>query len=746
MTYRPQFKRYFHYEIVPSEGIFLLSEKENILLQGAPYLEVAPFLNGQHTEDEIIDLVPDWLSPPEVLYVIDQLKRKGYIVNATTSMPPEQAAFWDMLAIDPELAVNRLQETVVSVVAIGAVDPAPFKAILEAQGVCVGDDGQQWVVLTDDYLQDGLEAFNRAALRDKRPWLLVKPKGVDLWLGPLFIPAETGCWACLAHRLRRHRKVENYLQKQKNTTSPLTTALATLPSTQQTALEIATTEILKWVATGESETLKGQIVSLNTLSLEKQTHQLTRRPQCACCGDPTMLTTRQMAPLKLYPQPKSFTADGGHRGCSPEETVKKFEHHISPITGIISRMVSTAIEDDQGGLVTSYATDHNFVHMNEDLYFLRNTLRSLSGGKGKSDIQAKASALGESIERYSGVFQGDEARIRAKLKDLGAAAIHPNACMRYSERQFANRDQWNQMGDLFNWVPVPFDEDQEIEWSPVWSLTHNVVRYVPTAYCYYGYQGGNCAFTQADSNGCAAGNSKEEAILQGFMELVERDSVALWWYNRLKQPGVELDSFDEPYVQALQTFYRARQRDLWVLDISSDLDIPTFAAISRRNDREPENIVFGFGTHFDPHIALLRALTEHNQLFNVYGQMPTSSPQTSPAIDWYQTATIANQPYLTPDETVSLKTESDYPQTWSNDLYPDIRRCVQLASEKGLETLVLDQTRPDTGLHVVKVFVPGLYHFWARFAPGRLYDIPVQMGFLPEPLPEEDLNPIPIFI
>ncbi|BAF60458.1 MAG: hypothetical protein K6T66_14980 [Peptococcaceae bacterium] len=46
---------------------------------------------------------------------------------------------------------------------------------------------------------------------------------------------------------------------------------------------------------------------------------------------------------------------------------------------------------------------------------------------------------------------------------------------------------------------------------------------------------------------------------------------------------------------------------------------------------------------------------------------------------------------------------------------------------------------------VVKVVVPGLRHFWARFAPGRLYDVPAGMGWLKEPLREEDLNPIPMF-
>ena len=57
--------------------------------------------------------------------------------------------------------------------------------------------------------------------------------------------------------------------------------------------------------------------------------------------------------------------------------------------------------------------------------------------------------------------------------------------------------------------------------------------------------------------------------------------------------------------------------------------------------------------------------------------------------------------------------------------------------------MVLDQTRPDVGLPVVKVIVPGLRHFWPRFGPGRLYDVPVGLGRLATPTREADLNPVP---
>ena len=62
-----------------------------------------------------------------------------------------------------------------------------------------------------------------------------------------------------------------------------------------------------------------------------------------------------------------------------------------------------------------------------------------------------------------------------------------------------------------------------------------------------------------------------------------------------------------------------------------------------------------------------------------------------------------------------------------------------------MEMLVLEQTRPDIALPVVKVIVPGLRHFWARFAPGRLYEVPVTLGWRDRPLAEDQLNPIPVF-
>ncbi len=114
------------------------------------------------------------------------------------------------------------------------------------------------------------------------------------------------------------------------------------------------------------------------------------------------------------------------------------------------------------------------------------------------------------------------------------------------------------------------------------------------------------------------------------------------------------------------------------------------------------------------------------------------------ALDWWSTATLANQSYLAPAEG-AVRTAADFADMSSRDLREDVLTCSNLVARHGMEALVLDQTRPDIGLPVVKVVVPGMRHFWARLAPGRLYDVPVQLGWLERPLDEDELNPIPIF-
>ncbi|MEW6497946.1 MAG: TOMM precursor leader peptide-binding protein [Cyanobacteriota bacterium] len=745
MIIKPKFKAHFHVEISEQNVVYLLSEQRHFALKGRLYALLAPLLDGHHTVDEIITQLQGIASAQAVDYALTLLEHKGYITEADETLPSEAAAFWNLLDIDTRVALHRLQATRVSVTTFGNVPKELFISTLKSLNIRVSDEGDLSIALTDDYLQVGLDLFNQKALLSQKPWLLIKPVGTVIWIGPIFQPEKTGCWECLAQRLKINREIESSLQEQTGTSAPFPVSRSILPSTLQTGFNIAATEIAKWIASPEQQELEGTIITLDLANLNLQRHILVRRPQCPRCGN---LNSLKPQPLILTSQKKLFTVDGGHRTCLPEQTFNRYEHHISPITGVVRKLFNP--RQSENGLIHLYLADHSFPREGNDLDSLRQAVHRKSAGKGKTDLQAKVSCLGEAIERYSGAYTGNEMRVRGKYSVMGKSAIHPYACIHYSESQYRKRQEWNQQHYLIQWIPEPFDEEQKIDWTPVWSLTHQTFKYLPTAYCYYGYPipKDHC-FCGSDTNGNAAGNTKEEAILQGFMELVERDAVALWWYNRVQRPVLDLESFELPYLQTLKAYYKTLHRDFWVLDITSDLNIPAFAAISRRTNKQPEDILFGFAAHFDPKIALLRAVTEMNQMVFLSNADDPQAQATFSRQDmqsWCENATLENQPYLAPDAKATAKVYKDYPLYGSDDLREDVLKCVEIAAKHNLETLVLDQTRPDIGMSVVKVIVPGLRHFWAQLAPGRLYDVPVELGWLEAPLTEQQLNPIPMFI
>ena len=742
MFKKPQFQPHFHIEAVEPSTLYLMSEQGHIALTGRIYVLLAPLLNGQYTVDEIVEQLKAHTSIFGIYHTLTSLESQGYLTEATTA-PNEIAAFWSLQGIDSRVAIRKLQAARVAVTAYGAVQANPLVSALDSLNIQISDEGDFSIVLTDDYLQPNLDTFNAHALRTQKPWMLVKPVGTTLWIGPIFVPGKTGCWQCLAQRLRGNREVETTVGQQQGIVAPFPTSRSILPTHLQVGLNLAAAEVAKWIVQENHEQLEGKVLTLDLASLSMQHHVLVKRPQCSACGEDVDFEYCKPKAIMLESQKKRFTDDGGHRLFTPEQTLKKYERHISPITGIVSALPKKEIDSD---LIHVYSAIHPAGGNPDSLAGLRRSLSHKSAGKGKTDQQSKVSGLCEAIERYSGIFTGDEIRIKGIYTQLESAAIHPNTCMQFSAAQYQNRQAWNQQHGDFAWVPEPFDEEKEIEWTPVWSLTHQQFKYLPTAYCYYNYPlpDGHC-FCRGDSNGNAAGNTLEEAILQGFMELVERDCVAVWWYNRIQRPAVELDSFDEPYLQRLKDYYQTQHRDLWVLDITSDFKIPCFAAISRLTQGPTEEILLGFGTHFDPKVAILRAVTEMNQALGIELDNGKTTPDDPDWQYWLKEASIENQPYLVGDRTAALKVYSDYPQHCHDDLRQDVLTCIEMAAQQGMETFVLDQTRPDVGLNVVKVIVPGMRHFWSRFAPGRLYEVPVNMGWLPAPLTEAQLNPIPMF-
>jgi ribosomal protein S12 methylthiotransferase accessory factor len=152
----------------------------------------------------------------------------------------------------------------------------------------------------------------------------------------------------------------------------------------------------------------------------------------------------------------------------------------------------------------------------------------------------------------------------------------------------------------------------------------------------------------------------------------------------------------------------------------------------------------------DARIGVTRALTEMNQFMPAV--MTTDQRGNTQygchdavLLDWWRNSRAESHRHLVP-RCCRAKKVAGPSGPAPRDVKMQLQDCFTRVEKLGHEVLVLDQTRPDIGLPVAKVIVPGLRHFWARFAPGRLYDVPVKLGWQKRRLAENELNPIPIFI
>jgi ribosomal protein S12 methylthiotransferase accessory factor len=722
---------YLPVRLTAAGGDYLVvaGETRHLLIEDPVAAELAGRLDGASETADVIEALSATYPRRRVAAALRLLVRLGLLADGATGAPVAAAAAWDARGVDPDEA-GRPQP--VNLVDAGAPDFVELSNHLANLGAKPSDDGPT-VVVVGNPADPALAAFNAARLADGRGWTMLRPHGTVLLIGPHFVPGDTGCWECFRLRWTENQTVLSYLGPGADP------ARASIAATVAVAAGLLAAELPVLSRLGVSPRLTGRLVTFDTVALTGEGHALVRQPYCPACGTPRV----DGGPVELAPSPVHVSADGGSRTAAAEETYRRLAHHVDRYLGVVTRL--EPMEDYRNGLTYSFGAGHNFA-LPRGPAMLRSNLRGLSGGKGRTEVQARVSAIGEAIERYCGVWRGDRATVRADWATVAeqAHAVHPRDLLLFSEAQYDARESRGH----FHRVPARLADDRPIEWTPAWSLTAGEPRLLPAAYCWYGHPDlADADVCGADSNGCAAGATLPEAILQGLCELVERDSVALWWYHRSRLPGVDLASFGDPWIDALCAFYPERLgRRLWALDLTADLGVPAFAAISPRADRDVEDVLVGFGAHPDPAVALGRALAEVNQFLPMVARtggdgQTRYAVQEAQTLHWFRTVRIAEQPWLCPSDAPPT-TAATHRGTASGDASADVRSIVERI---GHDVIVLDQSRPDLELKVARVVVPGLRHFWRRLGPGRLWDVPARLGRSGRAADETAMNPLSVF-
>ncbi|TMP80716.1 bacteriocin biosynthesis protein [Pseudoalteromonas phenolica] len=432
------------------------------------------------------------------------------------------------------------------------------------------------------------------------------------------------------------------------------------------------------------------------------------------------------AEIKLASRPNYNCQDGGSRTVAPEVTVSLLSKFVGPKTGEITHIEE--ITPYNGSPISIFRTaffKNPSIHKEEAI--TNKSFVQVCLGKGVSKIQSMASALCETIERKNAQFSTNIKFKLSKPEKLNYKYLNFGKLNLYSESQYKTFSCSNNIDELQN---VTQYQSQPIHWQPVWSLSHNETVYVPSVLCFANTPFEDDKFGKWQSNGCAAGNNLEEAILQALFELIERDATAIWWYNKLERPSFDLTLIAPDYLNPLHVALDL-EHEYWVLDLTVDTGVPAMAAIGRH--KQNKGFIFGFGCHLKPEMAAQRALTELCQLIPIRNQ--NGAP--------FDFDAIKPESYLFPNND-SPRGEYSLAQTY--DIKEDILTIVEKLKTLNLETLALDYSRPPIPISTAKVFVPGLCHIWPQLGNKRLYDTPVRMGWRQETLNEQTINQQGLYI
>lgn len=758
-----RFKSGLNVDVLNSSQLFMLSDSDQVLMENQAVAQVARAVDGHRDAVDIVAAASQHVGLGMAFAAMRSMFEKGYI-REDALVGGAFGSYLESRGMDPSLTIDRLASCQIKLLPLVLQRPqdevkqtleeviSSLNVLKQAIAVeCLAEDddiaslspSDLLVIVAEDYIHPRFEKLNRELNIRGITWLLVKPWGQSLWLGPAFVHGQSACWACMQDRLIANRHAERYVAEHLQRL-PVIPASGLMPGAVHFVSQAILTHLIAEIS-GDQSPFINVLRSMELGTMTMTDHAVIPQPQCPVCGT---MGYRPTSDVILSPTEGLGGTDGGYRICTPEETVERLTKHISPITGAVSRIESLGVDTD--GVTFSFSAGHNYATINDSMRMLAQNMRGQSGGKGRTRQQAKASAVCEAIERFSGVWDSTVPTVHAAWRDLEVRAVHPENVLLFSDAQYEGRRATEEIDNKFQRVPEKFDEAIPIDFTPGRSLTTGEQVLIPAGLVWYGAPDlKSHSYAYTDSNGEAAGNTLEEAILQGMCEVCERDAVGMWWFNRIQRPEVDLDSFSDPYVDILREFYAKKGRDFWLVSLQNDLEMPVFAAMSKRN-HDVQDIMIGFGAHPDPGVALFRALTELNQFLPFVSQRDKNGntvyrTRDEATLEWCRNATVQSEPWLLPNPDLPAVKLSDLPSPETRRIDELVEKQVDILNRSGIETIVINQTRPEIELAVAKVVTPGLRHFWRRAAPGRLYDIPVKLGWTSHALSEDELNPRSVF-
>lgn len=562
-------------------------------------------------------------------------------------------------------------------------------------------------------------------------------------IGPLVRPGKPGCSQCADTRrlmAGRDRKEQWMLQQRLPKAGGITSdAWASRTGLLQMA-NLLVAETNKELENNHSR-LDDRVFFIDMKTLKCISHFFLPEPECPVCGRMPD-DSPEMALISLQPSPKLSESSYRCRSLNDlrEALVADYLDHKS---GFLNRKMVD--------LMSPFAD----VGVNLPMF----THDEATAGRTHSYAESELTAIMEGLERYCGMApRGKRTVIHDSYRNLADQALNPVTVGMYAKEQYERPD-----------FPFKaFDPEQPIHWVWGYSFLQERPIMVPQMLAYYSSSSGQ-EFIYETSNGCALGGSLEEAIFYGIMEVVERDSFLLTWYAQLPLPRLDPYSADDLELELMiKRIQDVAGFDLYLFNATMENGIPSIWALGKNRKSKGVNLICAAGAHPDPVRAVKSAVHELSGMMLTFDEKFETNRETymrmldDPSLvnEMDDHAMLYSLPQAQErlqfllEENRPLRTfKEEFVQVSKNlDLTDDLRDILHVFRQLNLEVIVVDQTTPEltrNGLHCVKVLIPGMipmsfgYRLTRVTGLERLLKVPAQLGYVKQPLREEQLNPHP---
>ena len=373
--------------------------------------------------------------------------------------------------------------------------------------------------------------------------------------------------------------------------------------------------------------------------------------------------------------------NGTHRVKNPSETIENFEDKLR-VAGITR--ITNITDLDRIGVPVFSAIRPTAQEGSVSIY----------AGKGIGESQAKASAMMEGFERYSAEKQSkdNEDILIGTFNDMSNPIELESLILPKS-------------------VNINYLKEVKLEWTKMIDIVSEEEYDVPVNLIFHPYIPKNNdveAFVKGNTNGLASGNVLEEAVLHGIFEVVERDAWSIFEITKKNKKEIDLNNIENDSINDILDKFERESVDINLLDITADIGIPTVAASSDDTIlKDAALLTLGVGTHLNPDIAVLRALTEvaQSRATQIHGTREDTARADFMRKAGYERMKKINRHYF--ENNDNLIKLSDIENNSTVSIKKDIDTCIEKLNDVGLDKVLFkDLTREEIGVNVVRVIIP----------------------------------------